>query len=718
MGIPGFFSWISKKYPSIVVRCMEEKPRIVDGQSVPVDTTKLNPNNIEFHTLYLDMNSIIHTCSHPEKRPAPKSDTERLDAMFEYLDRIFAIVRPRKLVYFAVDGVAPRAKMNQQRSRRFKRVKESERTSAEMARLRVELEERGARLPPVRALFDSNCITPGTEFMDMVNRSLHFYVHHRLNYDPGWKSIEVVLSDSTVPGEGEHKIMDFIRAQKGSKKYDSKLRHCLYGPDSDLIMLGLLTHEPNFTIIKEDPRFNHTKFCRLCEQTGHEMPQCRGLPDNDEDIVSAPDVPFVFVRIDILRDLLTRDLQVKNLPFPFDKERVIDDWVLLCFLVGNDFLPHLPSLSISERAVERLMGVYRETLRQNKGYLTKKGYVALKRLEVILKELAKSEEHIFKQRHRNEVMSKARTKERAEMKAEVDKEEGQAFSTDEVLADVKYDELLPPRGVKRALDIDSSDNEEDSDDEVRLWEGGWKDRYYVSKFDVSPENVAFRQKLVREYVKGLCWVLRYYVQGCASWTWFFPHLYGPFASDFVDIDDVTMDFDYEAETFKPMEQLMSVLPASSSKYLPEPLAELMLDPNSPITDFYPVDFKIDLNGHKHEWQGVALLPFIEENRLLDAISVVYPLLDDEQANRNTDGDDMLYVREGQPAYDYFVTLYDACDDYNKEFDLGPEYFMGVEGKCLLSRNVVRQGSTMKSIVDGVSNVQDSVVLCVRHRCRK
>ncbi|KAL3211063.1 hypothetical protein MRX96_036637 [Rhipicephalus microplus] len=72
---------------------------------VPVDTTKLNPNYVEFDCLYVDMNSIIHMCTHPERRPAPRSDADRLKGMFEYLDRIFAIVRPRKLVYIAVDGV-------------------------------------------------------------------------------------------------------------------------------------------------------------------------------------------------------------------------------------------------------------------------------------------------------------------------------------------------------------------------------------------------------------------------------------------------------------------------------------------------------------------------------------------------------------------------------------------------------------------------------------
>jgi 5'-3' exoribonuclease 2 len=316
--------------------------------------------------------------------------------------------------------------MNQQRSRRFRaaqEAKEKEEDKLQLLQLLKQqnggiLKEESAEAVPSKA-FDSNTITPGTPFMDTLAASLRYWCAYKLNTDPAWAKMKVIISDATVPGEGEHKIMEFVRSQRSSPEHDPNTRHVIYGLDADLIMLGLATHEPHFRVLREDVFFQDSKarMCRLCGQKGHEERACRGEAKEkdgafDEKDKAHPLKPFIWLHVSVLREYLAVELDVPGIPFRFDLERAIDDWVFMCFFVGNDFLPHLPALEIRENGIDTLMAIWKDNLVEMGGYVTKDGHVDLNRAQYIMSGLAKQEDAIFRRRKETEDRREASAKRR------------------------------------------------------------------------------------------------------------------------------------------------------------------------------------------------------------------------------------------------------------------------------------------------------------------
>ncbi len=599
-------------------------------------------------------------------------------------------------------------------------------------------------------------------------------------------------------------------------------------------MLGLATHEPHFRVLREDVFAQESKArtCRICGQKGHKAEECRGEAKKkdgefDEKDNTNPPKPFIWLHVSVLREYLEAELYVPQQPFRFDLERALDDWVFMCFFVGNDFLPHLPSLDIRENGIDTLIAIWRDNIPVMGGYLTKDGHVDLERAQFILDGLAKQEDAIFRRRRQTEERRDANAKRRkleeqnrnnnrysgggnfagnggrrgspdysspnhvngpkkslpdssappsdlplfAPGKGQISKEartvthdmvvnRGAAYKANlanksaaavlrsRLLAgnnqepdtgddpnkpkdgesqtdtDVKHPsspgesqipasalgkrkvELIdeddvgtPGRSTPDTPGTPKADSDEPPPDDVRLWEEGYADRYYEHKFHVDPKDIGFRNKVARAYVEGLAWVLLYYFQGCPSWTWYYPYHYAPFAADFVDLDKMTISF-AKGTPFKPFEQLMGVLPAASNHAIPEVFRSLMTDEQSDILDFYPEAFPIDLNGKKFAWQGVALLPFIDEKRLLKAMAEKYPLLSTEDAARNEVGRDVLLLSDKHPLYEDIATKFYSKKQGSPKYKLNPRISDGLSGKVEKNEDYLPQSSLTFPLEDG------------------
>lgn len=258
----------------------------------------------------------------------------------------------------ALDGVAPRAKMNQQRARRFRTARDA-------------LESKKKQKEEAAAHFDSNCITPGTEFMAQLTEHLKYFIHKKVSEDRNWRNVKIVLSGHEVPGEGEHKIMEYIRLSKSNKAYDKNTRHCLYGLDADLIMLGLLSHDVNFCLLREEVVF--------------------GRKQKKTTDVSSTN--FYLMHLCLVREYLDKDFEKINLPFHYSLERIIDDFVLIAMFIGNDFIPHLPHVHIGQ--VKCLFETYKRQLPLLGGYVNEFGRIHLKRLQAVVNGLYEIELESF-----------------------------------------------------------------------------------------------------------------------------------------------------------------------------------------------------------------------------------------------------------------------------------------------------------------------------------
>ncbi|XP_077580740.1 5'-3' exoribonuclease 1 [Stigmatopora nigra] len=614
MGVPKFYRWISERYP-----CLSE---VVKEHQIP-----------EFDNLYLDMNGIIHQCSHPNDEDVHfRISEEKIFAdIFHYLEVLFRIIKPRKVFFMAVDGVAPRAKMNQQRGRRFRSAKEAE------EKIKKALEK--GEVLPTEARFDSNCITPGTEFMVKLQEQLTYFVHNKLSTDKLWQNVKIYLSGHETPGEGEHKIMEFIRSETAKPHHDPNTRHCLYGLDADLIMLGLTSHEPNFSLLREEVRFGGKK--------------------SQKRVTAPEETTFHLLHLSLMREYINYEFSaVKNsLGSDYDLERIIDDWILMSFLVGNDFIPHLPHLHINHDALPLLYKTYISVLPTLDGYLNENGHLNLGNFEKYLQKLAE-----FDREHFSEIFVDLKWFESKVGNKYLNEAAGRAAETEAESKRIqKEEESSLPLALLTSPDqvLDGgkgpADECEEEDDLFETEFRQYKRTYYMTKMGVDVVSDDFLSKQAKCYVEGIQWILHYYYHGVKSWSWFYPFHYAPFLSDIRNISELVLTFEL-GKPFMPFQQLLAVLPSASKELLPECYRSLMTSEMSSIIEYYPVDFKTDLNGKQQEWEAVVLIPFIDERCLLAAMDLCNSKLTKEETARNHHTECALYTYDHEKDFTYTSTL--------------------------------------------------------------
>lgn len=713
------------------------------------------------------MNGIIHNCTHKdagEDTTFRLSEEEMFIRIFNYIEHLFGKIKPKQLFFMAIDGVAPRAKMNQQRARRFRTALEAEQARDKAIREGVEM--------PKEEPFDSNCITPGTEFMAKLSQQLRYFVNKKISEDTDWQGCEIVLSGHEVPGEGEHKIMEYIRNAKSQPEYNPNVRHCLYGLDADLIMLGLLSHDPHFCLLREEVTFG-----RAAKKQSKELEHQN----------------FYLLHLCMVREYLEMEYQQIHdkdvLSFEFNLEYVIDDFILMAFFVGNDFLPNLPGLHINEGALANMFGIYKKVLPKCGGYLNENGVINMARLKIFLEELSKLELESFELDVSDEKWFAAKQMEKKLENNTAPNKKPRGKGNKLIITSVQRDlwkQKLRPYVSKRSdtpLDLGAGlkaedrkfvqdladsmhldwqtkeddegqrhllvsfppkindDDEEDEEDEegnlaayrvMKTYDNAqvadvsaedaqksydelyqtkylaWKTKYYLQKFPEWPSDKYDQEltKLAENYVQGLQWVLYYYYRGIASWPWFYGYHYAPLMSDVVKGLNADLNFK-KGQPFLPYEQLMGVLPDRSKKIVPKVYHDLMTNPNSPIIDFYPRDFELDMNGKKMDWEAVIKIPFIDEKRLLSAMAPKNELLGDDEKARNSFNVPIKFTYSEDVNYTFPSSLpgvfpdIQSCRCIENIFDLpdmeGLEYVSGLTDGALINVQALAGFPTMHHI---------------------
>lgn len=532
MGVPGFFGWLLKYYRKYLV--MKKKP---DGNH---------------KILFLDANCGIHPkCfeilnQKTEEIERKKLEKEMVEHVIKYFELMIELIKP-ELTYIAVDGVAPVAKIKQQRIRRFKSVYEKN----FIDQLKIKYKK------PLTPHWDNVSISPGTQFMGQITEAINQFIKKN-------EQLKIIFSSADEVGEGEQKILRYIK--------NLKENHTLivYGLDADLIFLMMVSGKKNIYLMRE------------CDQLDTKE-------RHDE---------FFFVPIDILKECLSSHLTENLKSIPIDTDRLINDFILLAYFMGNDFLPHFVSINIKQNGMDILIKNYVKCVLHHQNYfLTKNKNINLKFLLTFLKFLIK--------------------KERIYLEKDLPIYEAQRLNRKLFFHDEYEYNLQTIRNLTFEIK-----------DDMQLGIGKpeeWKKRYYYYCFQQDDSSKSI-QEVCYYYLQSLMWVKDYYFKDCSSWTWYYPYEYAPLMEDLYSyccqLENLKEIKYPKGEPISQIVQLIAIIPPQCAYLLPKKYQSLLSDTTSPIIDLFPINFTEDML-YKDAWHKcIPILPLLNIERIKDAVDKI------------------------------------------------------------------------------------------------
>ena len=565
---------------------------------------------------FLDYNGIVYNAYENIKKNIEGNNysKEKIEEMLiievirytKYL--ICEVVKPKKMTYISLDGPAPRAKMVQQRSRRFKGPKEKEFIQELKKKFKINSDEYE---------WDKSAnISPGTKFMMKLSDGLVKAMKNKI-FNEHNSQMKIILNNGNVPGEGEHKFLNILRQMRSMKSKENDKIY-LYGRDADLIVLAVGTHKNNINILREIKSESDSVLRKMYEN-----------------------YTFLELNIDNLSKGFYNEITKNNKEKKYDKIRILNDYIFLTFLVGNDFVPSLPFLKIKKKGLNKMIDIYNEIKKDKDEYLvnydinkSESPKLNLEFLRDIFEYGAKMEDEWMKNDLQQEIdrslkgVIDERTLQAEEKLSEFEKIKSRY--THMQVANPNHPLFAKYQEEIRELDF-NKDYEE------------WTQDYYKFYLGIKKENMKeyeeMKKKLVLNYLESLVFTLNYYFVGCPSWQWHYKFRVSPLLFDVYDhlennkikVEDIKFEL---GKPYSPFQQLMLILPPQTSYILPKQLQDIMTNDDLGCSQYYPIDFRLDVTVGGKTQYSEAILPEIDEELLLDVVKKHEKNLNNEEKLRN------------------------------------------------------------------------------------